>query len=52
MAGVFTKTIDSELFKGTVRVNTGLFIGGKFVDSISTETIECVLQPYWPRTLH
>ena len=40
MAATFSTTIDSETFKGTVSVNTGLFIGGEFVEAIKQGTIE------------
>ncbi|EKM75281.1 hypothetical protein AGABI1DRAFT_46701 [Agaricus bisporus var. burnettii JB137-S8] len=34
MPQTFTHTFDSSLFKGTVTINTGLFIGGKWVDPV------------------
>ncbi|GJE90576.1 aldehyde dehydrogenase [Phanerochaete sordida] len=40
MAATFSTTIDSETFKGSVSVNTGLFIGGKFVEAIKQTTID------------
>ena len=42
MPSVFTRQFDTPLYKGSVSVNTGLFINGQFVDPIDKETIECV----------
>jgi aldehyde dehydrogenase (NAD+) len=42
MPAVFTYQFDSSLFKGTVNVNTGLFINGQFVDSVDGATFEYV----------
>ena len=42
MPTVYTHNFDTPLFKGTGKVNTGLFINGEFVDSLSKETIEYV----------
>ncbi|KAI0341987.1 aldehyde dehydrogenase [Trametopsis cervina] len=40
MSTVYTHSFDSPVYTGTVTVNTGLFIGGKFVDSVDKETID------------
>ena len=42
MPSTLIRQFDSPLFKGTVTVNTGLFINGQFVDPINEETIEYV----------
>lgn len=46
MPGTFTHQFDTALYKGSVTVNTGLFIGGQFVDPIDKETIEYVAPVY------
>ena len=46
MPSVFTYQFDNAFFKGTTTVNTGLFINGKFVDSVDGATIEYVASPY------
>ena len=43
MPGTFTHVFDTTLFKGTITVNTGLFIDGQWVDSANKETIEWVV---------
>ncbi|KAK0450310.1 aldehyde dehydrogenase [Desarmillaria tabescens] len=40
MTQVFTYTFDTPTFKGTTKVNTSLFINGKFVDPIEGGSIE------------
>lgn len=40
MPQTFTHRFNSPLYTGTVSVNTGLFIDGKFVDSVDKNTIE------------
>lgn len=42
MPSSFTHQFDTALYKGSVTVNTGLFINGEYVDSIDGETIEYV----------
>ena len=44
MPGTFTHQFATDLYKGSVTVNTGLFINGKFVDSVDGETIEYVTE--------
>ncbi|KAK1229781.1 hypothetical protein PQX77_001691 [Marasmius sp. AFHP31] len=39
----FKLQLDTQAYKGTVSVNTGLFIGGKWVDPVEGGTIEYVL---------
>lgn len=39
----YTHQFDTPAYKGTVTVNTGLFIDGKFVEPLAKETIEYVL---------
>jgi aldehyde dehydrogenase (NAD+) len=38
----FTHEFDSESYKGKTSFQTGLFIGGEFVDGIEGKTLECV----------
>lgn len=40
MPSSWTHQFNTELFKGSASVNTGLFINGKFVDPVDGETIE------------
>ncbi|EKM52092.1 uncharacterized protein PHACADRAFT_212682 [Phanerochaete carnosa HHB-10118-sp] len=40
MPGMFTHEFSVDLYKGTVTVNTGLFINGRFVDPVDHETID------------
>ncbi len=47
MSQVFTYTFDTPTFKGTSKVNTGLFINGKFVDPIEGGSIECVCSSFY-----
>ncbi|KIP06629.1 hypothetical protein PHLGIDRAFT_128195 [Phlebiopsis gigantea 11061_1 CR5-6] len=42
MSSTFTHQFDTALFKGTITVNTGLFIDGQWVDSVSKETIDVI----------
>lgn len=42
MPGTFDYEFDTPVFKGKTSVNTGLFIGGKWVDGSEGKTIECV----------
>ena len=42
MPSTFNHTFDTALYKGSVSINTGLFINGKFVDPVDNETIEYV----------
>lgn len=42
MSGVFTHHFNSPLYKGTVSVNTGLFIDGKWVASDTKELIDII----------
>ncbi|KAJ6541706.1 NAD-dependent aldehyde dehydrogenase [Mycena capillaripes] len=44
MAGTFTHQFDTPLYKGTVSIPTGLFIGGKFLNGSENTTID-VLNP-------
>lgn len=46
----FTHQFDTALFKGTTTVNTGLFIDGKFVDSVDGATFEYVCRALPRRT--
>ena len=41
----FEHEFQTQSFSGKVKFNTGLFIGGKWVDGAEGKTIECV-----PRT--
>lgn len=43
MPETFTYQFDTPAFKGASTINTGLFIGGKWVDSIDRDFIECVV---------
>ena len=43
MPSIFTHELDTPVYKGTVSINTGLFINGQFVDGSNNTTIECVL---------
>ena len=38
----FTYNFDTELYKGSITLNTGLFIDGEFVEPVEGEYIECV----------
>ena len=40
---VFSRTIDSTTYKGTISVNTGLFINGQYVQSATGDTLEYVI---------
>lgn len=40
MPSVWTTTLDTPKYKGTLKVNTGLYIGGQWVDSVKGTTIE------------
>lgn len=40
MPGSWTHNFATGLYKGSVTVNTGLFINGQFVDPVDGETIE------------
>lgn len=40
MPAIFTHQFDTEIYKGRVTVNTGLFINGQWVDSVDRETID------------
>ncbi|KAF9007190.1 aldehyde dehydrogenase [Cyathus striatus] len=42
MPGTFTYTFDTPTYKGTSTINTGLFIGGKWVDPVEPSTIDVV----------
>ncbi|KAF9053883.1 aldehyde dehydrogenase [Hymenopellis radicata] len=42
MPTTFTHKFDTPTFKGTVSINTGLFIGGKFVDPVEPATIDVI----------
>ncbi|EKM54313.1 uncharacterized protein PHACADRAFT_210124 [Phanerochaete carnosa HHB-10118-sp] len=42
MPGTFTHEFATELYNGTVTVNTGLFINGQFVDSVDRESIDVI----------
>ena len=42
MPNVFEYEFNTEQFKGKVKFNTGLYIGGKFVDGVDGESHECV----------
>ena len=46
MTEVFTHTVQSDTFTGTLSVPTGLFIDGEFVDSATRAAIECVFMHY------
>ena len=43
MSDEFKLSLDTDLYKGTVSVNTGLFIDGKWSKPIEGGTIECVV---------
>jgi len=43
MTDVFKLELDKELYKGTVSLNTGLFINGQFVKPAEGGTIKYVL---------
>lgn len=47
MNQVFTYKFDTPTFKGTTRVNTSLFINGKFTDPIEGGSIEYVFSCCW-----
>ncbi|EKM54309.1 uncharacterized protein PHACADRAFT_258089 [Phanerochaete carnosa HHB-10118-sp] len=40
MPGIFNHQFATDLYKGAVAVNTGLFINGQFVDPVDSETID------------
>ncbi|KAF5374155.1 hypothetical protein D9615_008809 [Tricholomella constricta] len=42
MPKTFTHTFDTPAFKGTATVNTGLFIGGKWVDPVDPASIDVI----------
>ena len=42
MTHTFTRDFDTPVFKGKVSVNTGLLIGGEWIDSVDKQTIEFV----------
>ncbi|KAI0812785.1 aldehyde dehydrogenase [Irpex lacteus] len=42
MASLYTHVFDTPVYKGTVSVNTGLFIDGKFVEPVHKQSIETV----------
>ncbi|KAI0087988.1 putative 1-pyrroline-5-carboxylate dehydrogenase [Irpex rosettiformis] len=42
MTATYTHTFDTPVYKGTVSVNTGLFINGKFVEPVLKQSIETV----------
>ncbi|KIM54978.1 hypothetical protein SCLCIDRAFT_135639 [Scleroderma citrinum Foug A] len=42
MPSIFTHELDTPVYKGTVSVNTGLFINGQFVDGSNNTTIDVV----------
>ncbi|EKM54302.1 uncharacterized protein PHACADRAFT_196734 [Phanerochaete carnosa HHB-10118-sp] len=42
MPGTFTHEFATELYNGTVTVNTGLFVNGQFVDSVDRESIDVI----------
>ncbi|RXW14222.1 hypothetical protein EST38_g11633 [Candolleomyces aberdarensis] len=42
MPGTFTHTFDTPTFKGTSTINTGLFIGGQWVDPVESEFIDVI----------
>lgn len=42
MSPTFTHKFDTSLYKGSIAVNTGLFINGQFVDAVDKQTIEYV----------
>jgi aldehyde dehydrogenase (NAD+) len=44
MAGTYTHKFDTQSYKGSVTIHTGLFIDGKFVDPVEGGTVESV----WP----
>ena len=48
---VFTRTIDSTAYKGTISVNTSLFINGQFVQSATGDTLEYVIIVVYPFSL-
>ena len=45
MPQIFTRTLQTKSFNGTISVNTGLFINGKWVDAVDGGTIEYVTIP-------
>lgn len=40
MSETFTREFDTHAYKGTVTVNTGLFINGQFVRAVNDATVE------------
>ncbi|KAF9563465.1 aldehyde dehydrogenase [Agrocybe pediades] len=42
MPGTYTHNFDTPAYKGSVTVNTGLFIGGKWVDPVQGGSVEVV----------
>lgn len=40
MPGTFNYKFDTEAFKGETTINTGLYIGGKFVDPVEGGTTD------------
>ncbi|KAF8647366.1 hypothetical protein AX16_006761 [Volvariella volvacea WC 439] len=42
MSSTFTYTFDTPAYKGTTTFNTGLFIGGKYVDPVEPATVDVV----------
>lgn len=43
MPQTFTYQFDTALYKGSVSVNTGLYINGQWVDPVEKGTIEYVI---------
>ena len=46
MPATFSYDFDTPVFKGTASLGTGLYIGGKWVDSAEGKTIEYVMSVY------
>lgn len=42
MPGTFSHTFETPAYKGKTTLNTGLFIGGKFVDAIEGGTHDVI----------
>ena len=43
MSHTFTKQLETPVYKGTISVNTGLYINGQFVDPVERDTLEYVI---------
>ena len=43
MPQTFTHKFDTPVYKGTISVNTGLYINGQFVDPVEKDTLEYVI---------